>query len=140
VPAVETKAFVNIDDYLREYARLDALAVEQEKQFKATSAKRDVIEAQVIEKYAMEGVSSLKIEGLGSFPMTTMTRASIKADQSEAGIALMKKYYPDLVKETVNAQTLSGFVSNAIKNQQELPADLMEKLNVFKKQYISWRK
>lgn len=136
----EQKPLVTIEDYLREYARLDLEETRLEEARKALAAQRDTIEKQIVEKYTMEGMSSSRVAGLGTFSMSTMTRASIKEDQKETAIRLMKTYYPDMVKETVNAQTLSGFIGNSIKNQQELPADLLATLNVFKKQTLSWRK
>lgn len=136
----DPRSLTTIEDYLREYARLDEEATRLEEQAKDAARRRDVVETQIIEKYNMEGMSSSRVAGLGSFVMTTMTRASIKADQKDRAIALFKEYFPDLVQETVNAQTLSGFVNNAAKNQQDMPPELLETLNVFKKQYLSWKK
>lgn len=136
----EQKPLVTIEDYLREYARLDSEETRLEEARKQEAAKRDAVEKQIVEKYNMEGMTSSKVAGLGTFSMSTMTRASIKEDQKEAAIRLMKEHFPDLVKETINSQTLSGFVGNSIKNDQDLPAALLATLNIFKKQTLSWRK
>lgn len=140
VPPVETKPFETMEDFVREYARLDSVATQLEEAMKEANKKRDAVEQQIIERFNMEGMTSTKIAGLGTFSMTTMTRASIKADQKEQAILRFKSHYPDMVQETINAQTLSGFVNNSKKNGIDLPVEIVEVINIFQKQHLSWRR
>lgn len=139
-PEPEAKPLETIEDYVREYARLDEESVRLEEAKKEANRKRETVEQQIVERYTMEGMTSTKISGLGSFILTTMNAPSIPDDKKDAAIAAFKKYYPDMVKETVHPQTLKGFINNALKEGTEIPPDLLENLKIFKKQYITWRK
>lgn len=138
--AAKVEGPMNIQEMLEEYALWDELSAELENAKKEADKKRETVETAVMLHFENEGMSSAKVAGLGTFSMTSMTRASIKTELKEKAIAAMKLHYPDMVQETVNAQTLSGFVNNSLKNQIEIAPDVMECLSVFKKSYISWRK
>jgi hypothetical protein len=131
---------VNLNEMLTEYARLDSESCRLEEEKKKTDKERDTVELAIMEQYTNDGITSSRVSGLGSFVKTTMTRASIKADKKSEAIERFKKHFPDLVQETINAQTLSGFVSSSKKNDQEIPAEILECLNVFQKEYISWKR
>lgn len=140
MPKEELPKLETVEDFVREYAKADEFATRLDEAAKDAKRKRETIEMQVIEKYTMEGMTSVRIAGMGSFVLTSMTRASIKEDAKAQALALFKEHFPDLVTETVNAQTLSGFVGRSQKDGIDLPEALMNCLNIFKKQYLSWKK
>lgn len=131
---------MNAEQKLQEYAFWETLVVELETEMKEAAKQRDTVEVAIMEHFTNEGMTSAKVPGLGTFSKTSSVRASIKADMKEKGLAAFKEFYPDMVQETINAQTLSGFVNNSQKNDIPIEPRVLECLSIFRKEFISWRR
>ena len=110
---------------------------ERAKELKKEVANMDNI---LYEKFVEEGVSSLKVPGLGSFSTRETEYYSIVGEKKEATIAAFKRDFPDLVYETVNANKLSAFMREAKKEGSELPQDILDGTTSYTKRIISWRR
>lgn len=77
-----------------------------------------------------------------SYSLKDVTKYSKKADkEDELFEALRQNDLGDLIKETVNAQTLQGAMSDlAEDNDGELPQDFTDLINVFNYYDVSRRK
>ncbi len=74
------------------------------------------------------------------FYLSTRTYASpIKGQQDTLYMWFKENGYADLVRETVYAQSLSAFVKELIEEDDELPAELAELLNVYEKTSVNIR-
>ena len=75
------------------------------------------------------------------FYLATRTFASAAAGrQEELNTWLKENGYPDLVKETVNANTLAAFIREQLEEEDELPEGLKDLVNVFEKTTVNARK
>lgn len=77
-----------------------------------------------------------------SFTPTIKTRASIKAENKDAALDWLKDSdYADIVKEQVNAQTLTSLVKEWIDNGMNAnEREFMDLLNIYDEQKISIRR
>lgn len=91
-------------------------------------------------EFLNEGVTSVKVEDLGTLTRIEKVRASILKERKEEGMAAFKQHYPDMVTEVINANTLSAFVSDMIKAGREMPKDIEECLNVYRQPGFRWTK
>lgn len=120
-------------------AELATRVDEKEADFEELKKELKAMDKSLMEMYAIEGVTSLKVPGIGTFTHMTRDNAKILPEKKAEAMAKLKLLYPDLVKETVNGNTFSAFVRQSIKTGQELPADLMALLKVSKSEWIQWR-
>lgn len=75
------------------------------------------------------------------FYLSTRTFASPAAGQQEALCSWLKENgYGDLVKETVYSQTLSAFIKELLEEDDELPEELQELINVYEKTTVGMKK
>jgi hypothetical protein len=115
--------------------RLDAIADEESELKK----EKEAVEKQLIDMMTAEEVEKFTRNGRTFFPQVK-TNVSIKADEKEAAHAWLKENgFGDLVKEQVNAQSLTSWYKE-MTEQGELPEDFASMLNVFEKITIGMRK
>lgn len=89
-------------------------------------------------EYINEGVDSVKVKDLGTLSRSVTIRASIPKERKEELMLKFKEHYPDLVVESVNAQTLSAFVRDAKKSGTEIAGGILEELNIFEQPGFRW--
>jgi len=94
----------------------------------------------ILLKFDNEGVSSMKVPGLGNFISQERTFASIKGDMKDEAIVAFEEHYPDLVKKTINSQTLGAFVREARKQGTTLPENITKCVNEYNTRFIMWRR
>lgn len=92
----------------KEIVALDAKVKEMEQVVKDLKAERANVEAMLLEAWAVEGIDQLKVDGRTVFTQST-TRANIKKNP-EAFEAFAAHGAPDLIKETINANSLAAWV------------------------------
>ncbi len=127
---------MNMEEMLRQRASVKQKYVDADQLKKDTKKELDDFDAAIFARFEAEGVTSVKIAGLANFVMADKVYASILPDKKEQGMAAIKRHYPDLVNETINGNTLSAFVRDAMKNDRELPADISECLKVSPKKEL----
>lgn len=112
-----------------------------EEQLKAINAEIDDLDAKLVQAMIDQETQSFSRAGK-LYYIKTVTRASAKAGEQEHLCQVLKEAgYEDLVKESVNAQTLSGFIKEALEeNNDELPDWLADLVNVYEKQTVAMRK
>ena len=112
-----------------------------EERVKALNAEIDALDAKLVQAMIDQETQSFNRSGK-LFYLKTVTRASAKAGEQERLYQWLKDNgYGDLVKETVNAQTLTGFAKELMEeNDDELPGDLADMVNIFEKQTVAMRK
>ena len=75
------------------------------------------------------------------FYLSTKTFASpVKGQHEELYNWLKQNGYGDLVKETVHHQSLTAFIKEMLEEEEELPEDLQDKVNVHEKTIVGVRK
>lgn len=73
-------------------------------------------------KFEDEGISLLKVEGIGRCNLTGDLQATIPADKKEAAFQFLRDTgREDLIQETVNSSTLKAAVKNMIQTNQDIP-------------------
>jgi len=73
--------------------------------------------------------------------LSTKTYANIAADAKQDVYQWLKDNgYGDLVYETVNSNRFSAFVKELLEEEDELPRELKDKVNVFEKITVGVRK
>ena len=118
----------------------DAKSASEEKT-KEINAALCVVEQQLVQMMADTETQNFTRGGTMFF-LTNKTRASAVAEsKTKLYQALKRKGYGDLVYETVNANSLSAFVSEQIsENNEELPRWLNGLVNVYEQTKVSVRK
>lgn len=98
------------------------------------------IELEIIGEMTEAELQNFSVSGK-TFYLTSRLFASPKAGEAEKLYNWLKVHgYGDIVKETVNANTLSAFIKELKEEHgDELPADLEDILNVFEKVSIGMK-
>lgn len=112
-----------------------------EERVKVLNAEIDALDAKLVQAMIDQETQSFNRSGK-LFYLKTVTRASAKAGEQERLYQWLKDNgYGDLVKETVNAQTLTGFAKELMEeNDDELPGDLVDMVTIYEKQTVAMRK
>lgn len=123
------------DDLVDIRTELDQIG-EREKELNERKSK---IEQQLIEMMVNEEVEKFTRNGNTFYP-TVKTYASIKAEYKEEVFTWMKENgFADLVKEQVNAQSLTSWYKEQTE-EGELPEEISEMLSTYDKTSITVRK
>lgn len=123
---------------LKELRDAKSASEEKTKEINATLCE---VEQQLVQMMADTETQNFTRGGTMFF-LTNKTRASAAAEsKTKLYQALKRKGYGDLVYETVNANSLSAFVSEQIsENNEELPRWLNGLVNVYEQTKVSVRK
>lgn len=109
-------------------------------QLKDVNSKIEELNETMVEIMINEEMPSFKRSGR-TFFLNTRTFASPKGGQREAMHNWLKENgFADLIKETVHSSTLSSFAKEYIDENDELPEDLAEVLNVYDKISVGVRR
>jgi hypothetical protein len=130
----------NLEELLRERAALVTEIEEFEKRVEDKKRVLKGLDDGIMAKFDAEGVSSTKIPGLGSFILQTRYYASIPEDRKDVGIAVIKKHYPSLVKESVNSQTLSAWWNEFKKSGETVPQEIVDVIKESMTRFLQWRR
>lgn len=96
-------------------------------------------EAELARQMLTEELQSFQ-RGGNTFYLNTKTFISAAAGQKPKLVELLKQSpYADLIREDVNAQTLSAWARELLENG-ELPDEIRECLNIYEKQTVGIRK
>lgn len=132
----EPKQFQVVRDYLDardKSERAAALAKRRKERFEEAERK-------VLDLFQAEGVPSVRI-GRRLVSLTRTLWASARKDQTDDLIAAMRAHgYDDLVSERVLAQTLSAWVRERDEDDEPIPEDILQHLNVAEKFGLSLTK
>lgn len=109
-----------------------------EAEWKASKKDRDQKEEAFINHLIEEGMASTKISGLGTFTRQSQDYYSVRKETKEETMAAMKEFQPELVQETINANTLSGFMREAVKEGMEIPAVINSGVSFYTKNWVRW--
>lgn len=131
-----------MEELCEKVATLKTRVAELEGEAKRLKAEYAVLEEKVCDRFMEEGITSTKVAGLGSFSMQTRRFFSIKKEVADDVVAAFKEHYPDLVKETVNGQTLSAFCREMEDNEtfDTLSDTIKNGLNRNARRVISYRR
>lgn len=112
-----------------------------ESQTKELTGKIEILDAQLSQAMTDAEVEKFTRNG-STFYLNTKLFASAKAGNKDELIAALKANgYGDLVKETVNSNTLNSFCKEQMEaNEDELPDWLEPVLNTFEKTTVGIRK
>ena len=125
---------------LRERAKLVATKEAADKALDNAKKELAAMDEGVIAKFEAEGMTNCKVADLGTFTMKSRTYWSMKAATKEETMTALRKEYPELVKETVSAQTLSGFMNEARKQGTTLSKEITEGVSGYDKKTVSWNR
>jgi len=103
---------------------LDAAKIDQA----AIQKEFDLLRLKVIpEKMDDEGMTSVKIKGIGRLTITGDMYAGIQKDMNKQAYQwLTDNGHGDLIKDFVHSSTLKAFLKEQIKNGEEIPDDLFK--------------
>lgn len=112
---------------------------EKDDELKQINADLERQESLLIQSMVDEELTSFKMEG-SNFILTSRLYASPKPEHKADVIEWFKgSSLADIVQETINAQTLTATVK-AMQEENPLPDDLADMLNIYEKPGISIRK
>lgn len=99
------------------FVELRTKHAEQEKILKQLSTEWDALETELLDAMVEEGVSSVKIEGIGLFSMSTSNYLSVNAANTGTFYAYLKESgNGGLLKEYVNPKTLTAFLKEHLES------------------------
>jgi hypothetical protein len=128
---------MSLDAIVREYAEFRKGVEEADAALDERKAQLKEMEKAVLTHFENEGVASIKVDGLGSFARRSTARVSIPAENKERAIGAIREFAPDLIQETVNSNTLSGWYREAKKSGRDIsPVEPL--LSVYEDRGISW--
>lgn len=127
-------------DVVAKYLRARDAADRAKKLNDARKAKLEAAEAEVLKLYEAEGISGVRVNGR-LVSLTRTLRASPRAGQEEALIAAMHAHgLDDIVRERIMPSTLAAWVRERDRDDEPLPEDIAELLNVAEMFGLSVRK
>lgn len=113
---------------------------ETEQLLKTLEAEIEETEALLSQEMVNSEVQNFNKDGT-TFYLQTKTYASIRPDCKQDVYDWLKANgYESLVYETVNAQRFSAFIKELLEEEDELPTELKDKVNVFEKITVGMRK
>jgi len=109
-------------------------------QLKAVNAELEEVDRQLAELMLAEEIQNFVRSGR-MFYLKTETYVSAAADRKPELIQWLKDHgLGDIVQETVHPRTLSAAVKEMLEEDDELPPDLAELVNIFEKTTVSLRR
>lgn len=131
---------VDLFGYAKELVKLKNIKKEYESVL--DKVKRDIEETEniMIDMMLEEEIQNFNKDGQ-TFYLATQVSASMPVDNRADIIDWFKsqKHYSGLVKETIDSRTLSAWVKER-KEEDDLPEDIVGKLNIYEKTVIRVRK
>lgn len=133
-------------DPFRKFAQLHAAYKAADAEKKRLKSELDAMQEALVSTMALEGVPrvSIDVEGVGSltlFPRTTRYARPLDGDAERMHEALREAGMGDIVKETVNTNTLSAIVRESLDPENDsLPEELMATIDVSEKHEMALRK
>ena len=126
-----------LEKYQNLLEQKEEIAAAQKRNNENIEMARNELVAEMLE----EEIDSVTYDGF-SYTLTAKTRYSKKAGSDDALFDLLRDHgLGDLIRETVNAQTLQGAMSEEAKaNDGELPEEWLSVINVFSFTDITKRK
>lgn len=114
---------------------------EIEAKMKELNASIETVKAELVDAMLEEEVTSVTVDGY-SYTVTPKTRYSKKAGADDELFEMLRDHgLGDLIKETVNAMTLQGAMSEEAKNNDgELPPEWDTVINTYSFNDITKRK
>lgn len=118
----------SIPQLAAELRKLKDLKEAQEEDLKDTNkAIEEITKIILPEKMDDEGISNIKIDGVGRITLRGEVYASILAANREAAYEWLRDTgRASLISNTVNASSLKAAVKEWIKNGEEIPDDLIK--------------
>ncbi len=111
---------------LKEYVGLDSLRRELEDRLDEVKKKMEPLNEELVENFIQAGVQSTKFMDKTVY-IHTQLWASVKEESKQIAAAVFKNNgLGDLVKEAVNAQTLSAYFRELQKEEKEGPIEIQE--------------
>lgn len=109
-------------------------------QLKAVNAEIEEVDRQLSELMLAEEIQSFVRSGR-MFYLKTETYASAVSDRKAELIEWLKEHgLGDIVQETVHPRTLSATVKEMLEEDDELPEELSELVNIFEKTTVGLRR
>jgi len=113
---------------------------ELEEKLKVIETEIEETENQLSQEMINSEVQNFNKDGT-TFYLQTKTYASIRPEFKQQVYDWLKTNgFESLVYETVNAQRFSAFVKELLEEEDELPRELKDKVNVFEKITVGVRK
>ena len=123
------KRLVTINAELKELS-------EQEKKLKE---EREKIEPLILDYFAEEGIEKITVTGMTLFPVKEIWASLTKGNKE--GLKILREHgLEDYIYETVNSQSISAFVREFERNEEEIPDWVHKALNVSEKFRVRVRK
>lgn len=134
---------MNIEIF-RQYLTLKDRKAALDAEMKEVNERLAFFENLILEEFVDNGIDSLRVDGRLVFPKQQMF-ASLPALTHEVKQGLMAEGAADLITESVNAQRLSGFVreymkEKSIDNITGLPDWMKNGFNIYEKVTLGVRK
>ena len=115
-------------DRIREFVMLSDEIKEKEDEVEVLKAQRAKLQAAIVEDFAQEGIDSVRMDGRKVYLRRDL-RANVLSEKVEdAAKAFRLAGYGDMVRDSINANTLSAFVR---ENEGRLPASIEPFVSVY---------
>ena len=137
---VEEVVDKSIEKLLVDHATLQSMVDTKEREFKDAKKELQTLDEAILARFEVEGLTSCKISGLGSFIAGGQEYYSVVKENREEGMDAFRKHFPSMIHETINSSSLSAFMREAKKTGQVLPDEIMKSVTSYEKKWISWRR
>jgi len=105
---------------LRKLAKLRKEKSDLEKELKGITIEIETLSPEIVETMEAMGVTNLKLKNVGMFYLETQGYPIVK-DSEILQNSLRKRGLGDIIKETVNYQTLRATCKELLENNEALP-------------------
>jgi hypothetical protein len=119
---------------IKTYARLRRQQAASEAEAGAIKTQADELEVKLIEAFSEEGLQNTKIEGQTIYlrrDLFAQRKPGVEAEELEA--ALVKAGLEHFIKPTVSMQSLSAYLRDLDKAEEDLPDELAAVVQGFEK-------
>lgn len=121
-------SLTNVDE-MRRYVALDKDIDDLEAQAKKLKAEKKELEEQLIAEFERNGMQNMRIDDRTVYLNELVVS---RADQEMGGVtalaAVLRAHAPDIVKESVNANSLSSWVRDLQNAGEEIPEEVKKHL------------
>ena len=125
-----TTATQTLGERVNDYARLVGVIRELETQVKTHKDELAKREERLLENFSRDGIQNMKTAAGQTVYLNREVFARLVGDTKKAHTALRRAGLGDLIKPTVNAQTLRAYVREKEESEEEIPKGLRPYIDV----------
>lgn len=116
---------------LRDYVRLRRREAELKAQMESIKKEADDLQHELLEQFGQDGVSSMTVDGMTVYLHRQLWAGAVEGVPKDTVVEVLKSVgLGHFVTESFNVQTLSSYVRDLEREEEELPEELADVIAV----------